>query len=84
MAERRPGDRTVENESAKFWARVLNGMKKWGVEDIFIACADNLAVFDTAIHATFPQTEIQNCIIQQLRHVSYKELKVVMADLMLP
>ena len=52
-----------ENESAKFWATVLNGLKNRGVEDIFIACTDNLTGFDAAIHATFPQTEIQNCII---------------------
>ena len=31
-----------ENESAKFWATVLNGLKNRGVEDIFIACTDNL------------------------------------------
>ena len=46
---------------------------------------DNLTGFDAAIHATFPQTEIQNCIIQQLRssskYVSYKDLKALMADL---
>ena len=70
-----------ENESAKFWATVLNGLKNRGVEDIFIACTDNLTGFDAAIHATFPQTEIQNCIIHQLRNVSYKDLKALMADL---
>ena len=74
-----------ENESAKFWATVLNGLKNRGVEDIFIACTDNLTGFDAAIHATFPQTEIQNCIIHQLRnsskYVSYKDLKALMADL---
>ena len=52
-----------ENESAKFWATVLNGLKNRGVEDIFIACTDNLTGFDAVIHAAFPQTEIQNCII---------------------
>ena len=74
-----------ENESAKFWATVLNGLKNRGVEDIFIACTDNLTGFDAAIHATFPQTEIQNCIIHQLRnsskYVSYKDLKALMTDL---
>ena len=59
-----------ENESAKFWATVLNGLKNRDVEDIFIACTDNLTGFDAAIHATFPQTEIQNCIIHQLRNSS--------------
>ena len=74
-----------ENESAKFWATVLNGLKNRGVEDIFIACTDNLTGFDAAIHAVFPKTEIQNCIIHQLRnsskYVSYKDLKALMADL---
>ena len=47
-----------ENESAKFWATVLNGLKNRGVEDIFIACTDNLTGFDAAIHATFPSPNI--------------------------
>ena len=42
-----------ENESAKFWATELNGLRNPGVEDIFIAYTDNLAGFDVAIHATF-------------------------------
>ena len=73
-----------ENESAKFWATVLNSLKNRGVEDIFIACTDNLTGFDAAIHVTFPQTEIQNCIIHQLRnsskYVSYKDLKALTAE----
>lgn len=74
-----------ENESAKFWATVLNGLRNRGVEDIFIACTDNLTSFDTAIHAVFLETEIQNCMIRQLRnsskYVSYKDLKALMSDL---
>ena len=74
-----------ENESAKYWASVLNGLRNRGVEDIFIACTDNLTGFDTAIEAVFPQTEIQNCIIHQMRnsskYVSYKDIKALMADL---
>ena len=74
-----------ENESAKFWATVLNSLKNRGVKDIFIACTDNLTGFVAAIHAAFPKTEIQNCIIHQLRnsskYVSYKDLKALMADL---
>ncbi|MGN0576608.1 MAG: IS256 family transposase [Ruminococcus sp.] len=74
-----------ENESAKFWANVLNSMKNRGVEDILIACTDNLSGFSQAINAVFPQTDIQNCIIHQLRnsskYVSYKDLKGLMADL---
>ena len=74
-----------ENESAKFWATVLNGLRNRGVEDIFIACTDNLTGFDTAIHAVLPEMEIQNCMIHQLRnsskYVSYKDLKALMSDL---
>ena len=74
-----------ENESAKYWATVLNSLKNRGIEDIFIACTDNLTGFSTAIEAVFPQTEIQNCIIHQLRnsskYVSYKDIKALMADL---
>ena len=74
-----------ENESAKFWATVLNGLRNRGVEDIFIACTDNLTGFSAAIEAVFPKTEVQNCIIHQIRnstkYVSYKDLKALMADL---
>lgn len=75
----------VENESAKFWAGVLNSMRNRGVEDILIACTDNLTGFSQAIEAVFPKTDIQNCIIHQLRnsskYVSYKDIKALMADL---
>lgn len=74
-----------ENESAKFWANVLNSLRNRGIQDIFVACTDNLTGFSAAIEAVFPKTEIQNCIIHQLRnsskYVSYKDLKALMADL---
>ena len=74
-----------ENESAKFWAGVLNNLRNRGVEDILIACTDNLTGFSQAIEAVFPKTDIQNCIIHQLRnsskYVSYKDIKALMADL---
>ena len=74
-----------ENESAKFWATVLNGLRNRGVEDIFIACTDNLSGFSAAVEAVFPKTEIQNCVVHQIRnstkYVSYKDLKALMADL---
>ena len=74
-----------ENESAKFWASVLNSLRNRGVEDILIACTDNLTGFSQAIEAVFPKTDIQNCIIHQLRnsskYVSYKDIKALMADL---
>ena len=74
-----------ENESAKYWATVLNSLRNRGIEDVFIACTDNLTGFANAIEAVFPKADIQNCIIHQLRnsskYVSYKDLKALMADL---
>lgn len=74
-----------ENESAKYWANVLNSLKNRCVQDILIACTDNLTGFSAAIEAVFPKTEIQNCIFHQLRnsskYVSYKDIKALMADL---
>jgi transposase-like protein len=76
-----------ENESAKFWLSILNGMKNRGVEDILIACVDGLTGFPNAIEASFPKTEIQQCIIHQIRNttrfVPYKDIKLLMADLKL-
>jgi Transposase and inactivated derivatives len=74
-----------ENESAKFWLSILNGLRNRGVQDILIACVDGLTGFPNAIEAVFPQTEIQQCIIHQIRNttrfVSYKDIKKLMADL---
>ena len=74
-----------ENESAKFWLSVLNGLKNRGLEDILIACVDGLSGFPSAIEAAYPKTEIQQCIIHQIRnstkYVSYKDIKVLMSDL---
>lgn len=76
-----------ENESAKFWLNVLNELKNRGVQDILITCMDNLTGFSQVITACYPQTEIQKCIIHQIRnstrYVSYKDLKNVTADLKL-
>jgi putative transposase len=74
-----------EHESAKFWLGVLNDLKHRGVKDILINCVDNLSGFSEAIAAVYPQTDVQKCIVHQLRnsfkHVSYKELKAVSAAL---
>ena len=74
-----------ENESAKFWLSILNGLKNRGVEDILIACVDGLTGFSNAIESIFPRTEIQQCVIHQIRNstkfVSYKDIKLLMADL---
>ena len=74
-----------ENESAKYWLSILNGLKNRGVDDILIACIDGLTGFPEAISAVYPKTEIQQCIIHQIRnstkYVSYKDIKALMADL---
>ena len=74
-----------ENESAKFWLSIMNGLKNRGVEDILITCVDGLTGFPQAIEAVYPNAEIQQCIIHQIRnstkYVSYKDLKKLMADL---
>ena len=74
-----------ENESASFWLSVCNDLKNRGVEDILIACKDGLSGFSEAVSSVFPQTEIQLCIIHQIRnslkYVSYKEQRALMADL---
>ena len=74
-----------QNESAKFWLSILNGLRNRGVQDILIACVDGLTGFPQAIEAVFPDTEVQQCIIHQIRNttkfVSYKELRSLMADL---
>lgn len=75
------------NESAKYWLSVLNEIKNRGVEDIMIVSVDGLTGFGDAIHAVFPQAEIQRCIVHQIRYstkfISYKDLKPFMEDLKL-
>ena len=61
-----------ENESAKFWASVLNNLKNRKVEDILIACTDNLTGFSEAIAAVFPKTDIQNCRLYPKICVNHK------------
>jgi transposase-like protein len=74
-----------ENEGAKFWMSVLNEIRNRGTEDILIACTDDLPGFSEAIKAVFPDTEIQKCVIHQIRnttkYVSHKEKKAFCSDL---
>ncbi len=75
------------NESAKYWLGVLNEIKNRGVKDILIVSVDGLSGFGDAIHAVYPQTEIQRCIVHQIRYstkfISYKDIKPYMKDLKL-
>jgi transposase-like protein len=74
-----------DNEGANFWASVLASLKERGVEDILIACVDGLKGFVEAIHAVYPQTEVQLCVIHQIRnsmrYVASKDQKEFMRDL---
>ncbi len=74
-----------EHETSKFWLTVLNELKNRGAQDILICCVDNLTGFSEAICACFPRTEIQKCIVHQIRnsirYVSYKDTKKLLAGL---
>jgi putative transposase len=63
-----------EKEGAKFWLHVLSDLQNRGVKDILIACIDNLTGFKEAIESTFPKTDVQLCIIHQIRN-SFKYLR---------
>ena len=74
-----------ESEGANFWLSVLTDLNQRGVEDILIASVDGLTGFPEAIQAIFPQTEVQLCIVHQirnsLRYVASKNQKEFMLDL---
>ena len=57
-----------ESEGAKFWLQVLTDLQNRGVQDILIASVDGLKGFPEAIHSVFPQTEVQLCIVHQIRN----------------
>jgi putative transposase len=57
-----------KTESASFWMSVLSDLKNRGVQDIIIACTDNLAGFTKAIKGVFPETITQLCIVHQIRN----------------
>jgi putative transposase len=74
-----------ESEGAKFWLSVITDLKNRGVEDILIACIDGLKGFPEAIGAVFPLTQIQTCVVHQirnsLRYIAEKDKKAFMVDL---
>ena len=76
-----------ENEGANFWLQVLTDLNNRGVQDILIASVDGLKGFPEAINAIFPNTEVQLCIVHQIRnsirYVASKNQKEFMKDLKL-
>jgi putative transposase len=76
-----------ENEGANFWLSVLTDLQHRGVKDILISCIDNLKGFTEAINSIYPKTEVQTCVVHQIRnslkYVASKNQKEFMADLKL-
>ncbi|MFA5015622.1 MAG: IS256 family transposase [Actinomycetota bacterium] len=74
-----------EAESAKFWLSVLNEIKNRGVKDILIISVDGLKGFSEAIASAYPETEVQKCVLHQIRsstrYISYKDIKAFTSDL---
>lgn len=74
-----------ETESARFWLNVLSDLKERGVNDILIACIDNLKGFKEAIEAVFPTADVQLCIVHQIRnsmrYVPFNDSKEVIRDM---
>jgi transposase-like protein len=74
-----------ETEGARYWLNVLTDLHNRGIKDILIACVDGLKGFPEAIETIYPETEVQLCIIHQIRnsmkYVASKNQKAFMADL---
>ena len=74
-----------ENEGAKFWMQILNELKNRGIEDVLITGVDGLKGFPEAIKAIFPKSDIQSCVVHQIRHtvmfISHKDRDMFCNDL---
>lgn len=74
-----------EAEGANFWLSVLTELKNRGIQDILVACIDGLKGFPEAINTVFPKTEIQLCVIHQIRntlkYIASKDQKEFMKQL---
>lgn len=75
----------AQSEGAKFWLACLTDLKNRALSDIFVACVDGLTGFPDAIHAAYPQTKVQLCIVHlvraALRYVMDKDSREVVTDL---
>lgn len=76
-----------ESEGANFWLSVLTDLNNRGIEDILIASVDGLRGFPEAIKTIYPKTEVQLCIVHQIRnslkYIASKDQKEFMKDLKL-
>lgn len=75
----------AESESARFWLHVLTDLNNRGLKDILIVCIDGLTGFKEAIGSLYPKTQIQRCVIHQIRnslkYVASRDQKAFMKDL---
>lgn len=74
-----------DHESSSFWRQVLHELKMRGIKDVFVACIDNLKGFGDAIEDIFPDTDIQLCLVHQMRnsmkYMSDKDIQPMVKDL---
>lgn len=74
-----------DNESSSFWRNVLHELQQRGVKDIFVACIDNLSGFGDAIEDLFPKTDVQLCLVHQMRnsikYATHTDVKPLIKDL---
>lgn len=74
-----------ESEGARFWLKVFNDLKARGVQDILILCGDGLKGLPDAVESVFPKTDIQLCVVHQIRNatrfVSFKDRKAFCDDM---
>ncbi len=74
-----------ESEGANFWLQVLTDLQQRGVEDVLIMCTDNLKGFSEAIESIYPKTEVQKCLVHQvrntLRYTASKDQKEMVQDM---
>jgi putative transposase len=74
-----------QSEGATFWLGVINDLKQRGVQDILIACIDSLKGFEEAIRTIYPKTEVQTCVVHQIRnslkYIASKDQKLFLSEL---
>ncbi len=80
-----PLETATAGEGARFWASVTADLRNRGVQDILIACCDGLTGFEDAIHAAFPHTVVQTCVVHLIRNalrpVARRDAAAVAAEL---
>lgn len=74
-----------QTEGARFWLKVMTELKNRGVQDVLICLVDGLKGFPEAIEATFPQAQVQTCVVHLMRHsleyCAWQDRKHVAAEL---